>query len=82
MQGGGELLTLLRLLSELRVVVLCGRVAQRGWKRHVAPFVGARLTVIETWHPSPLAMNQAGKRDHLKARRWRRFSRSMRCPDV
>ncbi|KFF58224.1 hypothetical protein JF66_20160 [Cryobacterium sp. MLB-32] len=66
-QGGTELLTLLPLLGDLCVVVVCGRVAQRGWKRHVAPFVGDRLTVIETWHPSPLAMNQAGKREALKA---------------
>jgi uracil DNA glycosylase len=51
----------------LRVVLLCGRAAQRGWKKHVAPVLDRELTVIETWHPSPLAMNQAGKRDQLKA---------------
>ena len=55
--------TLLPLLPDLRVVLLCGRAAQRGWKKHVSPFI----TVIETWHPSRLAMNQAGKRDQLKA---------------
>jgi hypothetical protein len=65
-QGGAALLTLLPLLPDLRVVLLCGRAAQRGWKKHVAPFDND-LTVIETWHPSPLAMNQAGKRDELKA---------------
>jgi len=66
-QGGGELLTLLPLLGELRVVLLCGRAAQRGWERHVAPFIGDGLIAIETWHPSPLAMNQVGKRGALKA---------------
>ncbi|WP_231556422.1 uracil-DNA glycosylase [Cryobacterium sp. MLB-32] len=64
--GGEELAGLLPLLSELRVVVLCGRAAQRGWKKHVAPCVGDQVIVIETWHPSPLAMNQAGKRAELK----------------
>lgn len=66
-QGGRELLTLLPLLKELRVVLLCGRVAQRGWKRHVEPHLAGGLTVIETWHPSPLAMNQDGKRAALKS---------------
>lgn len=66
-QGGAELLTLLPLLTELRVVLLCGRAAQRGWQKHVAASIGDRLTVTETWHPSQLAMNQAGKRDKLQS---------------
>jgi hypothetical protein len=46
----------LPLLRELRVVLLCGRAAQPGWTKHVALFIDDRLTMIEAWHLSPLAM--------------------------
>lgn len=64
-QGALALRELLELLPELRVVVNCGLFAQRGWSRFVAPF-REDVTVIDSWHPSPLSMNQAGKRDALR----------------
>jgi hypothetical protein len=66
-QGSSELLRLLPLLPELRVVIASGLVAQNGWRKHVAPFVSADLTVIDAWHPSPLSMNQPGKRDEARS---------------
>lgn len=63
-QGALALRTLLPILTELRAVVLSGRFAQVGWKKHIAPHLGDRYAMFETWHPSPLAMNQPGKRDH------------------
>jgi integrase len=62
-QGAMELRRLLPLLPRLRAVVLSGRFAQTGWRKHVSPFVGSAYTVIETWHPSPLSLNQPGHRD-------------------
>lgn len=62
-QGAMELRRLLPIFTQLTAVVLSGRYAQSGWKKHVAPFVGSALTVIETWHPSPLSFNQPGHRD-------------------
>lgn len=64
--GGAALRSLLALLPDLRAVVLSGRYAQTGWKKHVAPFIRSELRVVETWHPSPLAMNQPGKREHYR----------------
>lgn len=64
-EGGMEMRRLLPLLPELRVVIASGLYAQKGWTRHVAPYIGSDLTVISTWHPSPLAMKQPGKRDEL-----------------
>ena len=70
--GAQETLRLLDTLPELRVVLACGRFAQNGWRRHVAPNLGNdNITVINTWHPSPLALNQPGKRDELREA-WRR----------
>lgn len=65
-QGALELRSLLPLLPQLRVVLTCGLHAQNGWRQHVAPFVKTDITVVDTWHPSPLAMKQPGKRDALK----------------
>jgi hypothetical protein len=53
------------LLPDLRAVVLSGLYAQKAWRAHIAPFVGARYSVIETWHPSPLAINRADKREQF-----------------
>lgn len=64
-QGAMELRGLLQLLPSLRAVILAGRYAQNGWTKHVAPFVGSDLSVIETWHPSPLSMNQPGHREQF-----------------
>jgi len=65
-QGAMELRRLLPLLPELRVVVLAGKIAQQGWHKQAAPFVGSRYTTIDTWHPSPLSMNQPGHRDDFQ----------------
>lgn len=64
--GALELRSLLSLLPALEAVVLAGRYAQAGWRRHVAPFVGSAVTTIETWHPSPLSLNQPGHRDDYR----------------
>lgn len=63
--GAAALLEVLTLLPDLQVVVVSGRVAQRGWDRHVAT-VRPDLHVIKTWHPSPLALAQRGKRDQFR----------------
>lgn len=65
--GALETLCLLKTLPELRVVLACGLYAQNGWRRHVAPLLpNDNITVINTWHPSPLALKQPGKRNELK----------------
>jgi hypothetical protein len=65
-QGAMELRRLLPLLPDLRVVVLAGKIAQQGWQKYVAPFVGSNYASIDTWHPSPLSMNQPGHRDDFQ----------------
>lgn len=65
-QGAMELRRLLPLLQNVSAIVLSGRYAQSGWKKHVAPFVGSALTVFETWHPSALSFNQPGHSDDFK----------------
>lgn len=63
-QGARELLSLMRLLPRLDTVVLSGRYAQAGWRKHLAHALHRPdVRTIETWHPSPLALNQPGKRD-------------------
>lgn len=65
--GAQETLCLLDTLPELRVVLACGLYAQNGWRRHVAPHLpNDNITIINTWHPSPLALKQPGKRDELR----------------
>lgn len=73
-QGAVELRRVLGLLPDLQVVLLAGLHAQRGWAQHVAPRVDDRITAIETWHPSPLSLKQAGKREGLQ----RAFARASR----
>lgn len=65
-QGAMELRRLLPLLPSLKAVVLAGRYAQNGWKKHVAPLIGSSLAVIDTWHPSPLSLNQPSRRDDFR----------------
>lgn len=65
--GALETLRLLDTLPELCVVLACGLYAQKGWRRHIAPRLNtSTITVINTWHPSPLALKQPGKRDELR----------------
>lgn len=64
--GALELRRLLTLLPNVRVVIASGLFAQKGWTQHIAPFANKDLTVINTWHPSPLSMKQPGKRDALR----------------
>lgn len=63
-EGAAALLEVMSLMPELRVVIASGLYARKGWSRYV---VGVRpdITAVTTWHPSPLAMNQPGKREHL-----------------
>ena len=66
--GAEELLGLMRLLPRLDTVVLSGRYAQAGWRKYLAGSLRRpNVRVIETWHPSPLALNQPGKREQYVA---------------
>ncbi|AJT43085.1 hypothetical protein UM93_11710 [Psychromicrobium lacuslunae] len=65
-EGASETLSLLDLLPDLRVVLACGRFAQRGWERHISAQVRPNLTVIYTWHPSPLALNSSFRRQEFR----------------
>lgn len=64
--GASELRRLLQLLPHLEVVLACGAFAQRGWDRHVQPHINDDLTVIRTFHPSPLAMTKPANRTDLQ----------------
>ena len=57
---------LMSRLPNLEVVMPLGGKAQKSWSRYVSAYPND-LTVIPTWHPSPMSMNQAGKRDELLA---------------
>jgi hypothetical protein len=65
-RGAMELRRLLPLLTKLRVVIFAGKIAQQGWHTNVEPFVGTPYATIDTWHPSPLSMNQPGHRDEFQ----------------
>jgi len=55
-EGAACLKELLKLLPEVRVVILMGNKAQRGWNRWMATEYG-HLGILCTSHPSPLALN-------------------------
>ncbi|AUG31160.1 hypothetical protein CXR34_09030 [Microbacterium hominis] len=61
-EGAQATLELLSLLPYLEVVALAGRYAQAGWQRHIAPVVGEDVVTVNVWHPSPLSLNQPGRR--------------------
>lgn len=77
-EGAASLRKLISMLPELHTVVTLGHFPRRGWARFGRPGIGLGIRTIESWHPSPLAMNQPGKREHLHsalaraARDWRR----------
>ena len=60
--GAAALREMLTLLPYLEVVALTGRYAQEGWRRHVAPWVADGPDIVDIWHPSPLSLNQPGRR--------------------
>ncbi|WP_336629666.1 MULTISPECIES: hypothetical protein [unclassified Microbacterium] len=67
-EGAIELLDLMKLLPRLDTVVLAGRYAQSGWKKHLDRSLRRPVVrVIETWHPSPLSLNQPGHRVEFAA---------------
>lgn len=66
-EGASYLRELIAILPELHTVVTLGNFPRRGWSRFGRPGIGLGIRTIESWHPSPLAMNQMGKRDHLVA---------------
>lgn len=67
-EGASELLGFMRLLPNLDTVVLSGRYAQDGWRKHLDHSLHRpAVRVIETWHPSPLSLNQPGKRRDFEA---------------
>ncbi|WES64669.1 uracil-DNA glycosylase [Microbacter sp. GSS18] len=63
--GGEALQRLIGLLPDLHTVVALGRAAQRAWRDHARVGSGRGIRTIETWHPSPLALNTAGRREDL-----------------
>lgn len=65
--GAVHLHELVSTLPGLHTVVTLGHFPRRGWSRFGRPGLGIGMRTIESWHPSPLAMNQPGKRDHLVA---------------
>ena len=77
--GGDALLGLLDLLPALRVVVVHGRSAQRGWRRLVRrePAVASRYDVLETFHTSRQAFWHADQsvRDARRADLARTYER-------
>ena len=64
-QGAVHVRELIAMLPELHTVVTLGLFPRNGWARFGRPHLGAGVRTIESWHPSPLAMNQPGKREHL-----------------
>lgn len=66
-EGGDDLRELLTHLPELHTVVTLGRFAQRGWREYARPGSSIGVRTIQTWHPSPLSMNQANHRMALTA---------------
>ncbi len=68
-EGAAALRSLMRILRDLRVVMVAGRMAQTGWAKHVAPDLpSSDLLVIESWHPSPLCLNShPERREQLRA---------------
>ncbi|MBC7595299.1 MAG: uracil-DNA glycosylase [Kineosporiaceae bacterium] len=83
-EGAKTLRELISMLPELHTVVTLGVIPRNGWTRFGRPNLGTAMRTIETWHPSQLAMNQPGKREHLaealtRARRdWRHDDASNR----
>ncbi|MEV7632906.1 uracil-DNA glycosylase [Microbacterium sp. NPDC089318] len=66
-EGANHLRELIAMLPELHTVVTLGNFPRTGWSRFGRTGIGLGIRTIESWHPSPLAMNQLGKRDHLVA---------------
>lgn len=66
-EGAEPLRELIAMLPELHTVVTLGVFPRIGWARFGRPDLGVGLRTIESWHPSQLAMNQPGKREHLIA---------------
>ena len=64
-EGAKALRELISMLPELHTVVTLGVIPRNGWTRFGRPNLGTGMRTIETWHPSQLAMNQPGKREHL-----------------
>lgn len=65
--GASELVNLIALLPRLELVVLGGLYAQKGWRRHIGPTNFAGPAVVDMWHPSPLSLNQPGRREAFTA---------------
>ena len=65
-QGAMETRRLMQTLPDLAVVAVCGTAAQRGWDKHVQPYLDKDgPVVIPTWLPSQLAFNQPGKKEQF-----------------
>lgn len=53
---------LLKLLPDIRVIILTGNKARKGWDRSIGrdfnhPTMGHKIEVLSTWHPSPVCLN-------------------------
>jgi len=60
--GASELVDLISHLPFLEIVVLGGLYAQRGWRRYIGSTSFGGPEVVDMWHPSPLSLNQPGRR--------------------
>ncbi len=70
-EGALELAEIVRMLPDLRAVVLHGTFAQRGWLSYTAKVLDRPLHVAGTWHPSPLALNSpVRKQDFAATMEW------------
>lgn len=65
--GANALRELMDLMPGLRVVLHCGLMAQSGWDRRLRDYRANELVVVRSWHFSPQALAQPGKREHLLA---------------
>ncbi|WP_324291875.1 uracil-DNA glycosylase [Microbacterium memoriense] len=63
--GASELVDLIALLPRLELVVLGGLYAQKGWQRHIGATTFVGPDVVDMWHPSPLSLNQPGRREEF-----------------
>ncbi|WIB65760.1 uracil-DNA glycosylase [Curtobacterium sp. MCBD17_040] len=66
-QGAVELRGLLRLLPDLRVIILGGQKAQAGWDTHLDLHLGDQYRILRTVHPAGQSFAQAGAREKFAA---------------
>ena len=66
-QGAVEMRGLLKLLPDLRVIVLSGLKAHKGWDTHLDLAIGDQYRVLRTVHPAGQSFAQAGAKEKFAA---------------